>query len=169
MDLGRCLWTQTASGGCSYSRIHYIHVRLYIGSKEEEKGRLRERLPTPVFWPREFHGLDSPWGRKESDTTERLTYTHTETYIFIWMGFPFGSGGKDSACNAGDLDSIPGSEIFPEEPGRLYGPWHCKDLDTTERLTHTHTHTLRIYCLGFSIRCYRKTWNRLFGQPNIVH
>ena len=29
----------------------------------------RERLPTPVFWPGEFHGL-SPWGGKESDTTE---------------------------------------------------------------------------------------------------
>ena len=26
----------------------------------------RERLPTPVFWPREFHGLYSPWGRKVS-------------------------------------------------------------------------------------------------------
>ena len=33
----------------------------------------RERLPTPVFWPGEFHGLYSPWGRKESDTTERLS------------------------------------------------------------------------------------------------
>ena len=33
----------------------------------------RERLPTPVFWSGEFHGLYSPWGRKESDTTERLT------------------------------------------------------------------------------------------------
>jgi len=32
----------------------------------------RERLPTPVFWPGEFHGLYSPWGLKESDTTERL-------------------------------------------------------------------------------------------------
>ena len=32
----------------------------------------RERLPTPVFWPREFHGLNSPWHRKESDMTERL-------------------------------------------------------------------------------------------------
>ena len=28
-----------------------------------------------VFWPGEFHGLCSPWGRKESDTTERLSYT----------------------------------------------------------------------------------------------
>ena len=33
----------------------------------------RERLPTPVFWPGEFQGLYSPWGRKESDTTERLS------------------------------------------------------------------------------------------------
>ena len=30
----------------------------------------RERLPTPVFLPGEFHGLYSPWGHKESDTTE---------------------------------------------------------------------------------------------------
>ena len=33
----------------------------------------RERLPTPVFWPREFHGLYSPWGHKESDITEQLS------------------------------------------------------------------------------------------------
>ena len=32
----------------------------------------REQLPTPVFWPGEFHGLYRPWGLKESDTTERL-------------------------------------------------------------------------------------------------
>ena len=28
--------------------------------------------PTPVFWPGEFHGLYSQWGRKESNMTERL-------------------------------------------------------------------------------------------------
>ena len=30
----------------------------------------RERLPTPVSWHGEFHGLYSPWGCKESDPTE---------------------------------------------------------------------------------------------------
>ena len=30
----------------------------------------RDRLPTPAFWPGEFHGLCSPWGRKELDITE---------------------------------------------------------------------------------------------------
>ena len=29
-------------------------------------------LPTPVFWPGEFHGLYSPWGHKKSDVTEHL-------------------------------------------------------------------------------------------------
>ena len=28
---------------------------------------------TPLFWPGEFHGLFSPWGLKESDTTEQLS------------------------------------------------------------------------------------------------
>ena len=39
-------------------------------------------LPTPVFLPAESHGQRSlesysPWGRKELDTTEQLTHTHT--------------------------------------------------------------------------------------------
>ena len=34
-----------------------------------EKGK----ATTPVFWPREFHGLSSPWGCKELDTTEQLS------------------------------------------------------------------------------------------------
>ena len=37
---------------------------------------------------------------------------------YINLGFPGGSGGKESACNAGDLDSIPG---LRRSPGRGYG------------------------------------------------
>ena len=33
----------------------------------------REQLPTRVFWPGEFHGLDSSWGCKGLDMTERLS------------------------------------------------------------------------------------------------
>ena len=33
----------------------------------------KEKLHTPVFWLGEFHELYSPWGHKESDTTERLS------------------------------------------------------------------------------------------------
>ena len=40
----------------------------------------RARLPTPVFWPGEFHGLYSPWECEESDTTERLS-THCHMMV----------------------------------------------------------------------------------------
>ena len=41
----------------------------------------RERVPTPVFWPREFHGLYSPWGRKESDMTGWLSLSLCTTQM----------------------------------------------------------------------------------------
>jgi len=47
----------------------------------------RERLPTPVIWPGEFHGLYSPWGRKELDMTDIHKYIlsqfkkHTQYFL----------------------------------------------------------------------------------------
>ena len=40
----------------------------------------RERLLTPGFWPGEFHGLYSPWGHKESDTTEQLSLSLSKAF-----------------------------------------------------------------------------------------
>ena len=67
-----------------------IYLKIYIpgGSDDKESATMqetrfdpwvgkiswrRERLPTPVFSPGEFHGLYSPWGCKESDNTEQLS------------------------------------------------------------------------------------------------
>ena len=36
---------------------------------------------TPVSWPGEFHGLYSPWGRKEMDTTERFSLHFQQIFI----------------------------------------------------------------------------------------
>ena len=41
----------------------------------------RERLPTPVFWPGEFHGLYRPWGRKESRLSNWVTFTSLDHLI----------------------------------------------------------------------------------------
>ena len=38
---------------------------------------------TPVFWSGEFHGLYSPWGHKESDTTEGLSPFHFPIWIHL--------------------------------------------------------------------------------------
>ena len=43
----------------------------------------RERVPTPVFWPGESHGLYSPWGPKESDTTEWLSLSLAFIYVSV--------------------------------------------------------------------------------------
>ena len=43
----------------------------------------RERLPTPVFWSGEFHGLYSPRGRIESDTTEQLSLSLSLLFLAI--------------------------------------------------------------------------------------
>ena len=69
------------------------------------------------------------------------------------MCFPDGSNGKESTCNAGDLDSIPGlgrshggghgdplQYFFLENPhGQMsllgYSPWGHKESDTTEQLS----------------------------------
>ena len=110
-------------------------------------------LPTPVFLPGESHGQRSlvncsPWGRKESDTTEPLSL-HILRQLFLlsafWLslagifwcllplvlGFPSGSDSKASVCNAGDLGSIPGLGRSPGEgnaahssiflPGKSHG------------------------------------------------
>ena len=48
----------------------------------------RKQLPTPVFWPGEFHGLYSPWGHKESDMTERLSlslWIYHNLFIYFLM------------------------------------------------------------------------------------
>ena len=71
------------------------------------------------------------------------------------MDFSGGSDSKESACNAGDLGSIPGSRRYPGEGngnplqysysdnpmdrGAWRGIVHgvTKESDMTERLTHT--------------------------------
>ena len=73
----------------------------------------RERLPSPVFWPGASHGLCSPWGCKESDTTERLSLlekemaTHSSTFFWRipWTEEPGGlqSMGSQSWTRPSDL------------------------------------------------------------------
>ena len=57
----------------------------------------RERLPTPVFWPREFHGLHNSLGYNESDITEQLSLSISHVLAFLkvsglrlfWQSFDF--------------------------------------------------------------------------------
>ena len=102
----------------------------------------------------------------------------------IEQGFPDGSDGKKSACNAGDPSSILGSGRFSwrrewqptpvflpgEFPGQRillgYAPWGPKQLETTERLTLSLFHFLIIRHSCKYIWC--STWRRLLRVPWIA-
>ena len=45
----------------------------------------RKTLPSPIFCPTEFHGLYSPWGHKELDTTEGLSFSCNFTYTIGYI------------------------------------------------------------------------------------
>ena len=65
------LWTSPGGSAGKESTCNAGDLGLIPGlgrSPGEGKGS-----PNPVFWPREFHGLYSPWGCKESDKIERLS------------------------------------------------------------------------------------------------
>ena len=42
-------------------------------------------LPTPVFWPKEFHGLYSQWSHKDSDMTERLSLSVFFSFLLCFI------------------------------------------------------------------------------------
>ena len=83
---------------------------------------------------------------------------HASHFVSIYIksrGFPVGSDGKESVCNAGDLSLIPGLGRSPGGgngsplqvflPGEFHGqrslagycPWGHTELDRTERLKET--------------------------------
>ena len=101
------------------------------------------------------------------------------TCVYIFRGFPGGSDGKESACNARDQGLIPGLGGPPEEETAThssilacripwtetlggYRSWDRKELDSTERLTLPLSHIFcnKVYsysvCLSSS-----QTWQRI--------
>ena len=84
-------------------------------------------------------------------------------------GFPGGSVGKESTCNAGDLGSIPGPRsgkipwgreqlstpvFWPGEFHGLYSLWGCTETATTEQLSLSSSLTFTFNTVKVSIRHY---------------
>ena len=73
---------------------------------------------------REISQYDKAHIKKCAQLTSWLMLKDSVLYAYCWeqgidpMGFPGGSEGKESACNAGDLGSTPG---LGRSPGRGHG------------------------------------------------
>ena len=114
-------------------------VYCYKGRIEQLQQRLQSGRPWFSSWVRKI-----PWRRNRLPTS-------------VLLGFLCGSAGKESACNAGDTGSIPGSGRSPGE-GKGYplhcsklensmdSPWGHKEADTTDRLS---LHFTNLVCKSF--------------------
>ena len=105
--------------------------------------QLVKNPPSMRETPVQFLDWEEPWRRDRPPTPI--------------LGFPPVSASKESACNVGDLGSIPGLGKIPRE-GKgyplqysglensmdCYSPWGCKELDMTEWLSLTDCASLRL-------------------------
>ena len=86
----------------------------------------REQLPTPVFWPGEFHGLCSPWGHKDSDTTERLSCHFILPQTPLPSRLPHNIEQSSLCCTGAEKDILSCDiGLSFQEPGRTSG-WYLQ-------------------------------------------
>ena len=104
--------------------------------------------------------VKNPPAMQETSCIGKFPWRRDRLPTPVFMGFPGGSDGKESAFNVGDLGSVPGWGRSPggghsnplqysclENPHGQKGlvgcsPWGCRELDTTEQLsTRARTHT----------------------------
>ena len=109
--------------------------------------RFLKKLKTELPYDQAIHlwGIYSEKNIIQKDTCTPAFTEHSvlKTASLSLLGFPCGSAGKVSACNAGDLDLIPGlgsppekgksthASILTREFHGLYSSWGCKESDTT--------------------------------------
>ena len=93
-------------------------------------------------------GLSTVFRLQAAESCLIRAHTTLET-TYILQGFPCGSAGKESACNAGDPGMNPGLGILPGEGigyplqysglekslDCMVGPWSRKESDTTEQVS----------------------------------
>ena len=95
-----------------------------------------------------------------NEDVNKLAFLHCQ---WEYRGFPGSLDGKESACNVGDLGSIPGLGKSPERghgnqfqysclenpQGQRslegYSSWGCKESDTTELLSTAHSENINSY------------------------
>ena len=103
--------------GWNLRLLHLPHWQAYSFTPEPITLWRKQWQPTPVLLPGKFHGRRSlvgcsPWGREESDTTERLDFEFSL-----------------SCTGEGNGDPLQGSCLENPRDG---GAWWAAESDTTE-------------------------------------
>ena len=89
---------------------------------EKEMATHSNTLPWRIPWTEESNRLYSPWGPKESDTTERLPFLSSTSWRRCPRGRPLRVGGMEALPGEAGLPALPSPQL-PPPPGLLLRSW----------------------------------------------
>ena len=114
--------------GCVTLKVHWRQWRIYSYLQEKHQASLVAQLICLQCWRPQFDSWvgKTPWRRDRLPTP-------------VFLGFPCGPAGKESACNVGDLGLIPGlgrssgeGKGYPHQYSGLENPMDCIVLGVTK-------------------------------------
>ena len=131
----------------SSSSLHYLLKAVFMAFPFDSVPKLKTLFQDFIFlflvFPLCF-AVAHPKVPRFSSWVGKIRWRRDRVPTPVFSGFPCGSAGKESACNAGDQGSIPGWGRSPGE-GKGYplqysglensSPWGLKELDMTEWLS----------------------------------
>ena len=112
---------------CGSAGKESIHLQCRRPGFDPWAGKIpwrRERLPTPVFWPGEFHEMYTPWGRDWATFTF-ICMSILKCSYWKCQSFPGGSVLKNLPTDTGDSGLIPGSGRSPGERNSYPRQYPC--------------------------------------------
>ena len=129
-----------------HASLGMIKDRKNMNLTEAEEIEKRSQEQTRELYKKDLNDADNHNGVVTHLEPDILECEVKWVLEIITMGFPCGSAGKESACNWGDLGSIPGlgrsgeGKGYPLQYSGLENspmscPWGHKELDTTEQLS----------------------------------
>ena len=103
-------------------RSHLFSVYFYCPGRLPKKTLVTFMSETASLMTQLVKNLPAKLETKFDSWVGKIRWRRDRLPTPVFWGFPCGSAGKDSACNAGDLGSIPGLGRSPGEGKRLITP-----------------------------------------------
>ena len=150
--------------GCRVQVSYFIHKNLcdrWLGKKYLECICFRQ-ISSGIWSPR--------FGYPLSNQFLSLFYVFLHIYIYRrrkWQSTPVFLPGKFHEQRSLAPVFLPG-ELHGQRSLVGYSSWSCKELDTTEWLTHTHTHIYRIFFLALlGLYCLVQAFSNEWGYSSL--
>ena len=96
-----------------------------------------------------------------------LLVTFLKIFACVSLGFPGGSDGEESACNAGDLGSIPGSGRSPGEGNGYPLQYSCLKNSVNRGVWRATVHGVAKSCAGLRDFCFHFVFLYLLGSSKV--